>query len=271
MEMLEYKSQEIEKPIVKEVKFKISNAQDFKNILKALNVVGDEINFEFSSDALKVRMMDPSHVMMVNHVAHKSGFDEWLVSGKEIVCLNVGELLKTVFSRIGKEDALKATVEYLNDKTSKIVLNVRGKTQRQTKVMILQGIVEDVPEPKITLTSMARVAIDEFLNCLKDAQKYSDEVTFTCTNEALTLSASGDLGEFTAPFQKNDESVLVIECKQVVKATFSLNQIVDIVQGLKNVCDVITVDLGTDMPIKLGAELRHEAKIDFYLAPRING
>jgi proliferating cell nuclear antigen len=81
------------------------------------------------------------------------------------------------------------------------------------------------------------------------------------------VDVKGDSGEVKAEFESGSSEVLELKSEQMVKATFPLQYLEDIVKGTSS-SSIITLYLETDRPLKLEYEMEG-AKFVYYLAPRI--
>ena len=82
------------------------------------------------------------------------------------------------------------------------------------------------------------------------------------------ISATGDMGEALSEWQKESDELLELKTDEESKATYTLSYLQDIVNAVAASSEVATIELLTDMPIKMNFELT-QGQLIYYLAPLI--
>jgi len=118
----------------------------------------------------------------------------------------------------------------------------------------------------LAVSAHAKVGVDatELQRAIKDAQIVGDYLTFTLTNEMLSLETSGDSGEVTIEIAEFTDPPKV---KEKQTAIYSLEFLNDILGAL--VADKVAIEFSTEMPIHLKFDLEHNGFLRFFLAPRV--
>jgi DNA polymerase III sliding clamp (beta) subunit (PCNA family) len=103
---------------------------------------------------------------------------------------------------------------------------------------------------------------------LKDAASDHDHVSLVFEKDRdFTVQSRSDSGDFEGTM--GDEYVLNGQTNEPSKATFSINYLLDMVAALAKIEDVATVELTSDMPLRITLALPADASLVYYLAPRI--
>lgn len=246
------------------------NAAQFKALLQALEAVNSEVVLSCKVDGVRAREMDSSHIVMFDLTFFREALDEYYLDADEEIILDIPTILKGALNRTEKNDLIRIETEQNEiSKTAKITL--MGRLRRTTKIILLDKTsnYQDVPEPKISFTAMAKIVVDDFLDVLKDADKYSDQITIRADKEEIVFEAKGDLGEYSVPVDRGSKSLLCLEVKEnMIRATYSLNYLIDIVSAIKRLADVVTLEFANCKPLKMSVEL-NQINLSYYLAPRI--
>ena len=133
---------------------------------------------------------------------------------------------------------------------------------------IMEPLDEEVPQPKIFFKSKARLLTTSLRNAIRDANLVSEHVKVTVEGEMLKVSALGDMGSAVSEWEKGSDDLLELKAEEDSSATFTLSYLNEITNAAGSSGEVVTIELSTDMPIKMDFELP-KGKLVYYLAPCI--
>jgi len=248
------------------MKLKIAEVQQFKNILSAVATIIDEATFQLDTYGLKLTVMDPSRVAMIDLVWAKSNFEEFECNEPTKLCFNIGQLLKLI-KGAGKGDKIE-----LVEESGKLRVTIAGKYSRSFTMPLLEPALEEVPVPKIAFNVKAKVTVESLSRVIDDARLVSDHIKIEAMLDKLVFKAAGDLMEATMTFEKGSDALLEpYETKETgQRAVFGLTYLQDIVKSASALSDLATVEFSKDMPVKLDFQQPNpDNKLIFYMAPRI--
>ncbi len=246
-------------------KVKMADAKIWRNIIGAVSTLIDEGTFRADGEGIKLREMDPSHVVMVDLECPKSLFDEYVCDESTKLCINFGEMLKFL-RHIGSDEALDLSLDPNN---ARLNIVLKSKYTRTFSMATLEPSNEDVPTPKIVFDSTAKVTTECLKNSIDDVSTVSDQILFEAAKDKLSLKATGDRGSVSVDVEKGSEELLALDVKKTSTATFSLNYLSEMVKAASSLSEVATVEFSLDKPLRLGFELPQQGKLQYYLAPRI--
>lgn len=246
-------------------KLKVADAKLLRDMITSLSILVDEATFKLDPEGLKLRAMDPSRVAMVDFEWPKTIFEEYACTEPSKMCINISELLK-LLKRTSKDETVELSLE---DRTGRLQVKITGKYARNFTMPTLEASEEEVPTPKITLNARVKATTQGLSQAIEDAQLVSDHVRIEVDNEKLVFSAAGDLMGATITLQRGSDALLDLEAKEPSKATFSLSYLAEIIKTASATSDIATMEFSSDMPIKLDFQQAQEAKLTFFLAPRI--
>ena len=246
-------------------KMKMTDARQWKNLITAISTLIDEASFNFDENGMKLRAMDPSHVAMVDFEWPRTVFEEYVCDDPTKLCVNIGEMLK-LLRRVSGEESVELG---LDSKSARLNMILKGKYTRTFGMATLEPSTEEVPTPKIAFKTSARLTTELLKNALDDALAVSDHIIFDISTDRLLIRAAGDVGNIVIDVEKGTEELLSLEAKEPARATFSLNYLSEMVKASANLSDIVSLELSTDMPIKLNFELPQSGRLQYYLAPRI--
>ena len=133
---------------------------------------------------------------------------------------------------------------------------------------ILEPLDDEVPQPKIFFKASARILTQSLRRAIRDSTLVSEHVKMEVASEVFKVSATGDMGSAQSEWEKDSDELLELEMKEDASATFTLSYLQDIINAVAASSEVATLELSTDMPIKMDFELP-QGRLVYYLAPCI--
>jgi proliferating cell nuclear antigen len=225
----------------------------------------DEAAFKFTPEGIKMRAMDPSHVAFLDFGLPASAFEEYNVKQSTTLGIGLTEMNK-IMARAKAEDEF--TLE-LDEEKNRLVLTFKGISTRRFSLPLIDVSEVELPEPKLQFTATADVVAGVIQDGLKDAEIVGDNVKFELGEDEFSLSAESDKGTSELKLRKGDQGLLKLDIKQPARATFNIKYLSDMTKAAGS-SDLITINLGTDLPIQLDFPVADgRGRLRFLLAPRI--
>lgn len=243
----------------------VSRIDPFRSLIKALSVIVEEGTFVMNEAQIKLLAMDPSHVAMVDFELPAGFFDSYKCEGEPRLSINIKEFLKFL-DRVDKDE--ETWIRLNEEKARLIILCKRGGHSRRFEMPILEPIDNEVPQPKIFFKAKARLITDSLRNSIRDANLVSEHVKVAVEGEMLKISATGDRGSAHSEWEKGSDDLIDLKAEEDSSATFTLSYLNEIANAAGSISEVATIELSTDMPIKMDFELS-KGKLVYYLAPCI--
>jgi proliferating cell nuclear antigen PCNA len=166
--------------------FKCSNEQ-LATVLGILNRMYHEVIFRANADGINIRIMDASHVSMVNIAWDKSAFLDYKCDSDEIFCVNTERLIKLL--KGDKSKAVEVTTQDGN-----VVLNFdyggkKGKKYEMKLLEIEKG--DEMPLPKLRFTCKIKMKTDRFIEAIKEVGLVSGDVSITANGGIVAFKGRG--------------------------------------------------------------------------------
>ena len=243
----------------------LSRIDPFRNLMKALSVIVEEGAFEMDEAQVKLLAMDPSHVAMVDFELPQGFFDKYSCLKEPRLTINIGEFLKFL-DRVARDEHV--TIK-LDEENARLTIRCkRGGHTRRFVMPVLDPLDDEVPQPKIFFKASSRILTQSLRRAIRDASLVSEHVRVEVSKDNFTISATGDMGSAQSDWEKDSDELLSLKVEEESKATFTLSYLQDIVNAVAVSSEVATLELSTDMPIKMDFELP-QGRLVYYLAPCI--
>ncbi len=245
-----------------------SDANYFKKLYDSMCLLVSEITWKITDVGLSMRQMDPCSVAMIDLTIGKEKCMDFTVSTPGLVTFDAEDVKDVVFAKAFKKGtSIGIKIDGEANKITFIITDA-GSRERTfpTRTTAIDKHDFNTPLPKISFNAKCKVLSKQIAKDLKDLKKLSDHFTITATVDNLLLEAGGDCGNGENKYVRGDETLLDVEVKEQSKVTLSFHYLKDMIQPV--LCDVVVLELATDMPIKvmLPTKLGH---LTYYVAPRI--
>jgi len=239
---------------------RFADATVWRYVITGISKVIKEGVFKADEDGLRLRAMDPSHVIMVDLNFPSSSFSEYEASGERIP-LNLEELGK-VLRRARSNDVLEL---YLEEDLLNIVFE-RGLVRR-FGLPLIELEEGELGEPRVEFKAMAKMGAGHFREAIRDIEMVGDNLTMSTDGMALTLSNESDTGRAEVVLTRESGLLLSLESEGEQTSNYSLDYIAEILPAAQK-ADFVTIQFSTDMPCKITFELPQGGWLSAYVAPR---
>jgi len=236
--------------------------------IAALRTIVDESKLRFDDDGLRSRAVDPANVAMVDVTVPSGGFERLDVDDETTLGIN----LETLADVLGMAESGDVLIAELNAETKKLELSFPTTGLEYTCALIDPDAIRQEPDiPDLDLGGEFVVpgrAIDRGLNA---ADLVSDHIRFEAVaDDNLRLSADGDTD--TVDLEVDDALIdgSLAGGDDQTESIFSLEYLTDITRPIGS-DTAVSIDLGSEMPVKLHFGMGDDINVSAMVAPRIQG
>ena len=221
-----------------------------------INEIIDEIVIECNPEGLKFNALDRSHICFFECNIPQKSFDKYEIDKILLLYIDVNELVK-VLKRGNNKDSL---IFKANNETFDIIF----KNENTRTFSITQIDMNDSSRnfPNMDFAVDFECDYDLIVNSLKDADLYSDRLTFTCEDNSLVLSCEGSFGKY------KNECQLENFVDGRYSASYGINWLFKIFNN-KLSSDNVKISMGNDYPMLVKTE-KDFIKLNYLIAPRID-
>lgn len=242
------------------MRLKFSEASVWKEVIQGASKLIKEITVIAEEDGVRMRALDPSHVVLVEIFFPKDSLEEY-ESNNESFGLDLESFVE-IIKRAHKDDAL--ILELMQDK---LKVTFSGKFQREFMEPTIEPTFKELPEPKIDLKAEVRVLPKLFVESIEDVEIISDSVTFEASSDIVRITGESEIGTAIVELKTGDEGVISIQSEDTQKSSYGIEYFTDLLGPIKN-AEVAILNFSTDMPAKLTLELAQGARLVTFVAPR---
>lgn len=235
-------------------------AEVLKTILEAVHTLVDEAKIQCTPEGVSLKAVDPAHVAMVELSLGKGAFESYKAEDLEMgVDL---DKLKDILKLAGSGDSIE--LEY-HEETHRLIFRMGHLTRRMA--LIDTANMGDPKVPNLNLPSKVTIMAGELQQGIKASEAVSDHIALSADGKIFELIADGDTDQVHLKLEGDE--LISIEAPEKARSLFSLDYFSNMNKVVKG-SDAITLNLGTDYPVKLEFDIADGAgHITYLLAPRI--
>ena len=235
----------------------LSDNKIFKECFNGVSRIVDECTIECDSAGIRLRALDRSHISFINLNFNASLFDEYECDVPETVSIDTIDF-NQILKRCKGDDVLK-----INTADNDLIITFDGDSKRTFKLRLIDLDYDTPNPPYVDLPVNLNLNCNIITDALKDISLYSEKITFNVDGDYLKITGGDEYGSYETKFIHGED------VNEDVKCSFSLDKIDDMLK-LSSICDVCSLYLGNDMPLKLVLNInKDDGFISFLLAPRL--
>jgi hypothetical protein len=251
-------------------------AEFFSKCFEQMSAFGQsEVIMEIRDDCLYQRQMDDARVSQVDFQISKVNFRE-LKKGKEINSLRFasGDMVG-VLKKIAKGDMITFTI----GKFGGLDCTIKGRRIDKYHIPLFEVGEGESRTPKLTLPFKAKLDVagtlqavtkaGELFNTKKKKENWSGAMTLLSnTGGVLLIFGEKNLRAGESQLLKGWD-VLEFEGKTGIEIVVGQSYLQDVLTAMAKLTNVVQVEFGKVMPVKLIVQLPFKGSLIYWLAPRI--
>ena len=229
-------------------------------IIDTLGVVVEDARFDFGENGLEIRVVDPSHVAMIQMNIDSAAFDTWELDETKLG-LELRKI-KELVSLGGPTDMIEMAY---GDETGVLTVNL-GKIDRNIRPLD-NSTMTPPTLPELNLPCKVTISGADFTQALKAARQVGDLVNFSIDENTFTVHVLGSTDSVTVAFNKDE--LQHIECEGPARSQYSLTYLVPLSKVFGNL-ESVNIGFGENYPLSMSFNFYDgAAEVQYFLAPRV--
>jgi len=235
----------------------------------AIEKIVDEACFWVSQDSFVFRDLDTARISMIDFELSRDYFTEYVFEGEEKIpiCVPIDKLADYIKACKNAKE-----IEF-SFETGGRTFNVSTSEPYHRFFAVPMMIDQDKKEtgiPNIPFKATFKITTSSLKSILSELKLIDDKITITAKEDAVTFSSKNEEGFESSVTLKYPEHIelMAIAVEEPSTSSYNLKSILNIVKELSSNSGVTTIQLGTNLPLKMDFELIEFEKFVYYLAPR---
>ena len=239
----------------------LTKAEDFKTICAAAAQVIEDGTFMATPKGITTRMMDASHVALLDAYLDATKFEEYKIDSNLVFGIRV-DVINKVLKHIPDDDKITLDI----DRATIRITHKSNKYKIATLTPDEQSKMPRFdPEAEITIPGDQFGRMLDRISIVDWAIKFTVGVASDTIPATMTLSSKGDSGtvDIAVPGEEFKGIIISNKTTDIVQSAYSIEYVTPLVKLLKKGC---TIKFAANKPLLIEST---DGLIRYYMAPRI--
>ncbi|MEM2057907.1 MAG: hypothetical protein QXO76_06650 [Thermoproteota archaeon] len=242
----------------------INDARIIRKALKATASLIDEAPVKISDEGLSIRALDLAEVSMIDLVLSKEAFEIFEFKKPLKANIRLSDVLNLLKFESKSE---RLEMSFTEDRVS---FKVSNDFTRIFTIPVFFSEDKDLPLPKVSLGNSFETKVSTIKHLLDSGKHISDYVSISVGNNAVVLSARGEISEYQVILKAEEGNLINPVLKEGSKASYDLKRLSSIVSSLL-FGENMKLEFDTDLPMKITQSIEEapNSTVTFFIAPRM--
>ena len=251
-----------------------AKAQKFSNIFQHIKLFTDSINLTFDGKQLYVQAMDSSHIVIFEIYLPSLWFCKYSFpkgNSSFVIGLNATFFYKILNTR---DKSQHLSIEYSEDVSDKLFIHFTHPDPKifdkhfELPLIDIESDLLGIPD--FSSNIIIKMPSSDFASIVNNMQIFGDTLQFQCEENKMKIVAnSSETGNMAVDIDKDVIQSYSLEDDEPLHVSFALYKMHDICMYSK-IAEEIEIFLTANYPIKINYDIGQDAKLVFFLAPKIN-
>jgi proliferating cell nuclear antigen len=250
---------------VSRLKVTFADARIWRYVMAAVGKFIEMGSLKVNDNGLVFKAMDPSRTALVEFIIPRESFDEFDVDGEHLLPLNIDDLSK-ILKTAERDDRL--TIEWSE---STITLTfIRREVPRMFTLPLQTGIeVEEIPELSLELKNSYKIGGSTLYEGITGIEHVGDVLKIEGHENKLSIKSVSDVGEAEIIFDIESGTLVEADVNSPgFNVAYGMEYFSYIKQPVK-IAEFAIIRADSDMPCQLELQLSQGARMNYYVAPRV--
>lgn len=248
------------------MKIELSDVDLLKNTVPIIAEIVDEGVFKVGKNGISMLSPDRAMVAVIDFTLLSSAFDTYQVDNEVNLGLNLSNFV-SILKRVKSNDKL---IMEMDEGGNKLRLTLEGNGKRTFELPLLDISMEKPPIDQLSFGGKVQLESEVFEEGVADAEIAGDSIIFEAGPEGgFTMHAKGDISSTKLEMKKGQHNGLLgLETKEALRGRYPLEYLKKMAKAGK-LANQMTLEFGTDYPMRLAFQVIDKMKLSFVLAPRV--
>lgn len=242
----------------------VNDARLIRKAFKAASSLIDEAPVKISEEGFSIRALDLAEVSMIDMVISKEAFETFEFSKPIKANIRLSDVLNLL-----KFEAKSEKLEMVF-REDKVTFRVTNEFTRIFTVPVFFSEDKDLPLPKVSLGNSFETKVSTIKHLLESGKHISDYISISVENNAVLLSAKGEISEYQVMLTVEEGNLINPVLKEASRASYDLKRLSSIVSSLL-FSENVKIEFDTDLPLKMMQSIEEapNSTVTFFIAPRM--
>lgn len=239
----------------------------FKRILSGVTKPLDAVPIRVSNEGLELRALTPDKNMMLEVVIPGTAFETVEVESETALTLSRDQFLRGI-RRATKRDSVTLSYERASRYLRLLLTNIKTGVEREFAVEVSEVATELVEPIQVELPVRFQVSLDDLKRLIGDVKIVGDELELVFRGSSIEVSSVSE-GKSYRTVLTLDKPLYRLESKEaMVSSKYDVDYLKTVLSAV-SVADLVNVEFGSTLPLKIHVQLEDGTRISAWVAPRV--
>lgn len=239
----------------------------FKRILSGVVKPLDAVPIKVTPEGLELRALTPDKNMMLEVVIPSTAFESIEVESDTTLTLSRDHFLRGI-RRASKRDSVTLSYERASRYLRLLLTNIKTGVEREFSVEVSEVATELVEPIQIELPVRFQISIDDLRGLIRDVKIVGDELELVFRESSIEVSSVSEGRSYRTTLTL-DKPLYKLESKEaMVSSKYDLDYLKTVLTAV-SVTDLVNVEFGSTLPLKIYTRLEDGTSISAWIAPRV--
>jgi proliferating cell nuclear antigen len=239
----------------------------FKRIFSGAVKPLDIVPLRASSETLELRALTPDKNMMIEVVIPSTSFEVVEVESETTLALSRESFLKGI-RRASKRDSVTMMYERASRYLRMLLTNIKTGVEREVLIEISEAVTSLIEPIQVELPVRFQIAFDDLRKLVRDVKIVGDEIELVFKEGSVEVVGASENKTYRTTLAL-DRPLYQLESKEsMVSSKYDVDYLRTVLVTL-SVSDLVTVEFGSGLPLKIHTALEDGTKIAAWIAPRV--
>ncbi|MCX8184816.1 MAG: hypothetical protein RMI56_00635 [Sulfolobales archaeon] len=243
------------------------NGSRFRSIFLGLARPLSSIPIRVTPSGLEFRALTSDNNMMVEATFPSNVFESIEAASDTTLALSRDGFLRSV-KRAGKRDTITIQYEKASRYLRLLLTNVKTGVEREFSIEISEAITELIEPIQVELPVRFQISLEDFKKLIRDVIIVGDEVELTYRDNSIEVSSTSEGRSYKTSLALDRPLYLLESREDEVSSKYYVDYLKTVVSTL-SITELIDVEFGSSLPLKIYASLEDGTKITTWIAPRV--
>jgi len=248
----------------------LTKAETFVSCFHHMKLFTERVNIIFQPEQFFIQSVDSAAVVIFEIVLPKTWFDVYTLKEDQtvVVGLNTHLFFKVLNSR-EKTQRIEMNTRLYDHLCVDFISDGKDAFDKHFEIPMIDLESEMLHIPTIEYQAEFSLPSILFASLISELKQFGDDLQIECTEEKISLvSNSLELGKMYTNISIEELQEYAIDEGETLKMSFSLKYL-QYICAYQKLSKYISISCSNEIPIRIQYLLGTDAKMTFYLAPRI--
>ncbi len=239
----------------------------FKKIFAGAVKPLDTVPLRVSSESLELRALTPDKNMMIEVIIPSTSFEVVEVESETTLALSRESFLKGI-RKASKRDSVRMEYEKASRYVKLTLTNIKTGVEREILVEVSEAVTSLIEPIQVELPVRFQIAFDDLKKLVRDVKIVGDEMELVFKDGLIEVLGTSESKTYRTTLAL-DRPLYQLESKEsMVSSKYDVDYLRTVLATL-SAADLLTVEFGSSLPLKIHTALEDGTRVTVWIAPRV--